>query len=187
MLIALSIRDFVLIERLDLDLDTGFNAVTGETGAGKSIVLSAIGFALGERADRNVIRHGAGATQVTAGFMVSAEHPARVLLQENGLDGDPEEAIVLRRRLGRTGAARGWINDAPVSAGLMRQIAGLLMEINGQHAALSLKDTATQRRMLDDYAQVTPQLTACQAAWTDWRDARDALAELEQRLKKASS
>ncbi len=149
MLTALSIRDVVLIDRLDLSFDAGLSVFTGETGAGKSILLDALGLALGARADAGLIRAEAAQAVVTASFVVGATHPAYALLDHHGIAGG--EDILLRRIVARDGKSRALINDQPVGAALLRRVADLLIEIQGQHAQIGLSDAATQRNMLDDY------------------------------------
>src|SRR3954467_2871704 len=136
MLTALSIRDVVLIERLDLSFGPGLTVLTGETGAGKSILLDSLGLALGARAETGLVRTGAEQAGVTACFSLPPGHAVRALLAEQGLaehgleDGDE---IVLRRVVGRDGRSRGFVNDQPVGVGLLRRVGELLVEVQGQH------------------------------------------------------
>ena len=130
MLISLSIRDVVLIERLDLHFGAGLTTLTGETGAGKSILLDSLGLALGARADAGLIRGGAEQAVVAAVFSVPPEHPAAALLAEQGLDGG--EDIVLRRIVARDGRSRALVNDQPVGVALLKKLSGLLIEVQGQ-------------------------------------------------------
>ena len=132
MLTALSIRDIVLIEKLDVVLDKGLTVLTGETGAGKSILLDALGLALGARGDSSLVRTGAERGVVTAAFALPRNHPAFSILKEQGVDADGE--LVIRRIQNADGPSRAAINDQPVSLNLLRQIAGALAEIHGQHA-----------------------------------------------------
>ena len=131
MLTALSIRDVVLIDRLDLSFEKGLCVLTGETGAGKSILLDSLGLALGARAESGLVRHGAERAVVTAMFEIGPDHPAPALLAEQGLD-DPGGELVLRRMLGADGRSRAFVNDQPASVGLLRQIGETLVEIQGQ-------------------------------------------------------
>jgi DNA repair protein RecN (Recombination protein N) len=131
MLLGLTIRDVVLIDRLDLALRPGLCVLTGETGAGKSILLDALGLALGKRAEAGLVRAGAQQAAVSAEFSVGRNHPAHAILREAGLDGE-SEAIVLRRLLGADGRSRAFVNDEPASVGLLRELGDSLVEIQGQ-------------------------------------------------------
>ena len=126
MLIALSIRDVVLIERLDLEFGAGLSVLTGETGAGKSILLDALGLALGARGEAGLVRRGAEKASVTAAFDIPAKHPARQLLADNEIapSGDGEDTLVLKRVLGTDGRSRAFINDQPAGVGLLRHPRG---------------------------------------------------------------
>ena len=168
MLTALSIRDVVLIERLDLSFAAGLCVLTGETGAGKSILLDALGLALGERADARLVRHGAERALVTAEFDLPADHPALTLLSDNDL---PAEGLVLRRSVAADGRSRAFVNDAPASVGLLRQLGDMLVEIHGQHEARGLLDPATHRALLDAFGRLGPEIDAVGSAWAAWRAA----------------
>ena len=178
MLVQLSIRDIVLIDRLDLALEDGLSVLTGETGAGKSILLDAFALALGARGDGSLVRHGQAQGQVTAVFQLSADHPAHALLQQNDIPDDGD--IILRRVQMADGRTRALINDQPVSVQALRAIGATLVEIHGQHDDRALTDPAAHRALLDAFAGHGPKLkklAATHAAWRDARDARDALAE----------
>jgi DNA repair protein RecN (Recombination protein N) len=149
MLTALSIRDIVLIEKLDLAPEDGLTVLTGETGAGKSILLDALGLALGARGDSALVRAGAARGVVTASFSLAADHAALWLLAEQGIDSDGE--IVVRRIQNADGPSRATINDQPVSLNLLRQVAGALAEIHGQHADRALVDVSHHRDLLDAF------------------------------------
>src|ERR1051325_3188073 len=138
MLTGLSIRDFVLVRALDLDPGDGFSALTGETGAGKSILMSAFGFALGARAGQGLIRPGADSASVTAAFDAAHDHPVRTLLASRGFDDLGDEPLVFRRVLKRGSSARAFLNDRPVSATLLEEAGTLLADIHGQHEGLGL-------------------------------------------------
>ena len=134
MLNALSIRDVVLIEALDLDFGPGLAVLTGETGAGKSILLDALGLVLGARGDSGLVRHGATQAVVTASFETPApDGPIAALLADNGLDLDPGEPLMIRRLVKADGGSRAFVNDQPASAGLLRELGSMLVEIHGQH------------------------------------------------------
>ena len=183
MLTGLSIRDVVLIEALDLEFDQGLAALTGETGAGKSILLDALGLALGMRADSGLVRQGAAQAAVTATFDLPAGHAAMAALAEGGLDADPGEALVIRRTVRADGGSRAFVNDQPASAGLLRTLGATLVEIHGQHDDRGLMDARGHRALLDAFARVDPAPVA--AAWRAWRTAEDARAAAAARLDEA--
>ncbi|MEX2008572.1 MAG: AAA family ATPase, partial [Dongiaceae bacterium] len=147
MLVSLSIRDVVLIDRLELTFRAGLSALTGETGAGKSILLDALGLAIGARADSALVRHGAAGATVTAEFAAPDDHPARALLADQAVAADGN--LLLRRQLGADGRSRAFVNDQPVSIGLLRQVGDRLVEIEGQFEQHGLLDAATHRTLLD--------------------------------------
>lgn len=184
MLSNLSIRDVVLIDRLDLEFRPGLCALTGETGAGKSILLDALGLSLGARADAGLVRQGASQAVVTASFDVDHGHPAVLLLSGHGIDSQ-DDGLVLRRMLGRDGRSRAYINDQPVSVALLRQIGEALVEIHGQFESQRLLDPATHRELLDAYGGLEPMTEATKAAHGDWRRAADARSRAEAQLEAA--
>ena len=149
MLTHLSVRDIVLIETLDLELDRGMTVLTGETGAGKSILLDALALALGSRGDAGLVRAGVKSGQVQAVFELEADHPAFAVLAEAGLD--PQGELIIRRTQSADGRARGFVNDQPVSMTLLRSLGSSLVEIHGQHDDRALVDPASHRRLLDAY------------------------------------
>jgi DNA repair protein RecN (Recombination protein N) len=183
MLVGLSIRDIVLIERLDLDLHKGLGVLTGETGAGKSILLDSLGLCLGARADSGLVRHGADKGQVSAQFFLDADHPARLLLTEHELDDGDD--LVLRRVIGKDGRSRAFVNDQPISAGLMRSLGELLVEIQGQHDRHGLMDASTHRQLLDAMGGNATRLQIVQGSWDAMRKAAGSLAEAEEALANA--
>jgi DNA repair protein RecN (Recombination protein N) len=184
MLSALSIRDIVLIEKLDLELGPGLTVLTGETGAGKSILLDALGLALGSRGTPAVVRTGAERGIVTAAFAVPAGHAARRLLDGHGLEaGSP---IVIRRIQAAEGGSRAFINDQPVSVTLLRQLGGLLAEIHGQHDERALMDVATHRRLVDAFGGLQPTADAVAAAWEAFATARTRLDNERAKLERAA-
>ena len=182
MLTALSIRDVVLIEALDLDFAAGLGVLTGETGAGKSILLDALGLALGARGDTALVRHGAKQAAVTAIFAPPAsDGPVARLFDDNGLDLEPGEPLIIRRIVKADGGSRGFVNDQPASAGLLRDLAPHLVEIHGQHDDRGLLNPRGHRALLDGFGRIdTAPLTR---TYRDWRDAEAArgvaLAEIE--------
>ncbi|TMJ27396.1 MAG: DNA repair protein RecN [Alphaproteobacteria bacterium] len=181
MLLSLSIRDFVLIEKLDLTLahgaDCGLGALTGETGAGKSILIDALGLALGARADSGAVRRGAAQASVAASFDLSKSHAAHAILAEQGLD--DEDVLTLRRSVGADGRGRAFVNDQPASVALLRRLGETLVEIQGQMEQHGLLDIATHRAALDAFAGLDKQADAVRAAWRDWRQAEQARADAE--------
>ncbi|MBW0152095.1 MAG: DNA repair protein RecN [Phenylobacterium sp.] len=179
MLIGLWIRDVVLIEALDLPIGPGLTALTGETGAGKSIILDALGLATGARAEAARVRQGATLAQATALFAPAPDHPAWALLDEKGLSYDPTEDLVLRRTVSADGRSRAFVNDQATSVGVLRELGALLMEVHGQHETVGLLDTRTHRPLLDAFGQLAAPLAKVGEAWKAWRGAlarRDELA-----------
>jgi DNA repair protein RecN (Recombination protein N) len=173
LLTGLSIRDVVLIEKLDLAFGPGLTVLTGETGAGKSILLDSLGLALGARADAGLVRQGATQAGVSARFLPPAEHAIHALLEELGLP--HEDEIVLRRSVEKTGRSRAWVNDAPVGAAALKQLGLLLVEVQGQHDQMGLADPAGHLRLLDAYG-VSPDLLALVAGThRAWRAAEERL------------
>jgi DNA repair protein RecN (Recombination protein N) len=184
MLVGLSVRDVVLIDRLDLALEPGLGVLTGETGAGKSILLDALGLALGARADSALVRHGAAQATVTAAFTLGRRHhPAHAILDELGLD-DGEE-LVLRRQLAADGRSRAFINDQPVSVAGLRRVGESLVEIVGQGEQRGLLDPGSHRALLDAYGGLEGQAVAVAEAWSGWRQATAAREEAVGRLQQA--
>lgn len=173
MLTHLSIRDVVLIDRLDLQFHGGLGVLTGETGAGKSILLDSVGLALGQRAEARLVRHGCEQASVTAAFDMPGDGTLSGLLAEHGIE--DEGTLVLRRILNADGRSRAFVNDQPVSIGLLRDIGARLVEIQGQFDQQGLMDPATHRGLLDGYAGITPLLTDCRKAFQALRDAQAAL------------
>jgi len=178
MLVSLSIRDFVLIEKLDLDLARadggGLGALTGETGAGKSILIDALGLALGGRADSGAVRRGAMQASVAASFDLPGGHAARQVLRDQALE--VEDILTLRRLVGADGRGRAFVNDQPVSVALLRRLGGTLVEIQGQMEQHGLLDMGTHRRSLDTFAALEGHTGAVRAAWQAWRAAEQASA-----------
>lgn len=183
MLAALAIRDIVLIDRLDLSFGTGMSVLTGETGAGKSILLDALSLALGGRGDAGLVRNGQAQGQVTAAFDVPMTHPVRALLRENDLEADGD--VILRRVQAEDGRSRAFINDSPVSVALLRQAGGLLVEIHGQNEARAYTDPAEHRRLLDSFGDCDAARAAVNAAHATMRKTAKALADQEERIAAA--
>jgi len=167
MLLGLSIRDVVVIDRLDLAFRPGLCVLTGETGAGKSILLDALGLALGMRAESGLVRPGADQASVSAEFDLPSKHPGRRLLAEAGFAS--EDVIVLRRVLNSDGRSRAFIDDQPASIGLLRQLGDTLIEIEGQFAQTGLLDAGTHREALDEYGVARTARDALTRSWAVWR------------------
>ncbi|MET3664505.1 DNA repair protein RecN [Caulobacter sp. 1776] len=186
MLIGLSIRDVVLIESLDLAIGEGLTALTGETGAGKSIILDALGLATGARADAGLVRRGAaGHASATAIFALPADHPAFAYLDDKGLDYARDEDLVLRRQLSPDGRSRAFVNDQATSVGVLKDLGGLLLEVHGQHETVGLLDPKTHRGLLDAFGGVA--VSAVAAAWSGWRAAREKAEGLRDLAGRAAA
>jgi DNA repair protein RecN (Recombination protein N) len=189
MLARLSIRDIVLIERLDIEFATGLAVLTGETGAGKSILLDAFALALGGRGDAGLVRHGAEQGQVTAVFDIPKNHPATKILAENGLDDTGE--MILRRVQLADGRTRAFINDQAISvqtlkAVTLKAVGTALVEIHGQHDERALVDAATHRRLLDAFAGLEKDVASVEALWDARRTANTALEEHRAGMERAA-
>ncbi len=184
MLASMSIRDVVLIDRLDLTFHDGLCVLTGETGAGKSILLDALGLALGCRADSRLLRPGAERAVVSAVFEVPAGHDVLAVLAEQGLAAEDGE-LVLRRHLGADGRSRAFVNDQPVSAALLRDLGDGLVEVQGQFEQRGLLDGATHRGLLDAYTGSTDLAAGVADSWHAWRKAVEARAEAERDLEQS--
>lgn len=184
MLVHLSIRDIVLIERLDIDFRSGLSVLTGETGAGKSILLDSLSLALGARGDAALVRQGANQGQVTAVFDVPGNHPARTILSENEIDQDGD--IVLRRIQTSDGRTRVFINDQPASVSLMRDVGHALVEIHGQHDERAMVDVNSHRDLLDAFGGHGDAVNAVRTAWKVWRDRLRALQEHRAHVETAA-
>jgi DNA repair protein RecN (Recombination protein N) len=185
MLTALSIRDIVLIEKLDISLEKGLTVLTGETGAGKSILLDSLGLALGGRGDSSLVRHGAPKGTVTAAFALPPHHTALRLLEEQGIECDGE--LVIRRIQSADGPSRASINEQPVSLNLLRLIAGSLAEIHGQHADRALVDVAAHRRLIDAYGGLEEQVAEVGRLWQAVSDLATQLAEHRALMARAEA
>jgi len=189
MLARLSIRDIVLIERLDIEFFRGLAVLTGETGAGKSILLDAFALALGGRGDAGLVRHGADQGQVTAVFDVPKGHPATAILSDNGLeDSTPTDSfeMILRRVQLADGRTRAFINDQAISVQTLKAVGAALVEIHGQHDERALVDAATHRRLLDAFAGLEKDVDALEKLWDVRRTAHAALDEHRAGMERAA-
>jgi DNA repair protein RecN (Recombination protein N) len=170
----ITLRDFVIVHELNLDLSSGFSALTGETGAGKSILIDALQLALGSRAEASVVREGASRCEICAEFETSPATAA--WLQDAGFES--EDALLLRRTVDSSGKSRGWINGSPATATQLRELGELLLDIHGQHAWQSLTRPDAVRGLLDAYAGADTR--PVKAAWQAWRQAQEALTSARQ-------
>ncbi|HJV94389.1 MAG TPA: DNA repair protein RecN [Albitalea sp.] len=182
MLSRLSIRDIVLIDRLDIDFAKGLAVLTGETGAGKSILLDAFALALGGRGDQMLVRKGVEQGQVTAVFDVARDHPARALLAADDIPAEDE--LILRRVQLADGRTRAFVNDQPVSVQVLKQVGSALVEIHGQHDERALVDAGTHRRLVDAFGGLEEQTARVGQLWEARREAQAAVdahsAEVER-------
>ena len=183
MLTRLSIRDIVLIDRLDLDVTSGLSVLTGETGAGKSILLDAFALALGARGDAALVRHGAEKGQVTAAFDLPGAHPVRALTAANDIQADDE--LILRRVQFADGRTRAFVNDQPVSVQTLKILGAALVEIHGQHDERALVDAATHRRLLDAFGGLDPEADAIELLWNELRLRESALVAQRAAVERA--
>jgi DNA repair protein RecN (Recombination protein N) len=183
MLIRLSIRDIVLIDRLDIDFAAGLSVLTGETGAGKSILLDSFSLALGGRGDSGLVRQGAAQGQVTAAFDVPRDHPARDILKVNDIPAD--EDLILRRVQFADGRTRAFLNDQPVAVQVLRSVGSALVEIHGQHDDRALVDTAAHRSLLDAYGGLEAEAAEVGRLWTLRRDAEQRVAQHRAEVERA--
>lgn len=181
MLNHIHIRDFAIIDELNLDLKKGMSVLTGETGAGKSILIDALGLALGDRADSDVVRHGCKRADITASFELTDLPEAQAWLEENELDDDKQ--CLIRRTIAAEGRSKGFINGSPVPIQSLRTLGDLLVDIHGQHEHQSLMRPDTQRELLDDYSEHRTLLEQLNVACKTWRDANDEY----ERLRRAAS
>ncbi|GBF25232.1 DNA repair protein RecN [bacterium MnTg02] len=182
MLLALSIRDIVLIKSLDLTFNTGLTALTGETGAGKSILLDAFALALGARGDGSLVRSGVAQGQVTAVFDVADTHPAHDILKACGIE--TESTLIARRSQSADGRTRAYINDQPVTVQLLRRVGAALVEIHGQHDDRAFVDSRTHRDLLDAYGGLSQETKIVARAWENWKAAEKALKAHEEQIAK---
>jgi DNA repair protein RecN (Recombination protein N) len=184
MLASLAIRDVVLIERLDLSFGPGLTVLTGETGAGKSILLDSLGLACGARAEGGLVRAGQAQCSVVASFLPPADHPALALLEEQGIALE-EDALVLRRVVQADGRSRAFLNDQPAAVGLLRRVAATLVEVQGQHDQVGLADPATHAGLLDAFGGLDSKRGVVASAFAAWKRAQRALAEAREAIAAA--
>ncbi|MFA8385870.1 MAG: DNA repair protein RecN [Pelagibaca sp.] len=185
MLRALEIRDMLIIDRLELEFQPGLNVLTGETGAGKSILLDSLGFVLGWRGRAELVRSGADQGEVTAVFDLPKDHPARAVLADAGFE-DADE-LILRRVNTADGRKTGWVNDRRVTGEMLRALSDTLVELHGQHDDRGLLDAKGHRSLLDQFAGHDGLLAGVKSSWTTMSKARKALAEAEAAYKAAQA
>jgi len=181
MLSHIYLKDFAIIEKLDLELKSGMTALTGETGAGKSILIDAIGLVLGDRADSGVVRHGADKAEITLSVDIEDTPSAMHWLQEQELanETDEENQCILRRVISSNGKSRAWINGSPCNLTLLRQLGEQLVDIHGQHEHQSLMKKDMQRTMLDDYADNESLRKSVTTKYQDWKSIKTKLETLQ--------
>jgi DNA repair protein RecN (Recombination protein N) len=187
MLIGLWIRDVVLIEALDLSIGPGLTVLTGETGAGKSIILDALGLAVGARADAGLVRRGAAQAAASAVFAPAPDHPVWDLLEEKGLSYARDEDLVLRRTVSADGRSRAFVNDQATGVGVLKEIGEALLEVHGQHETVGLLDARTHRPLLDAFAGHDGRLEALAGLWRAWKAAREQVETLKAEVARAAA
>lgn len=185
MLAALTIKNVVLIDHLFVQFEKGLCALTGETGAGKSILLDSLGLALGARSESGLVRKGENTANVSAEFNLPPKHPAFSFLREQGIDA--ENPLVLRRSVAGDGKSRAFINDHPVSISLLKKLGEMLVEIHGQFDTQSLLNPRIHKQLLDEYAGVEADVVKLSQSWKSWRDARDTLEHKRMDMERAKS
>ncbi|MGR2679714.1 DNA repair protein RecN [Chromobacterium haemolyticum] len=184
MLLSLTVKDFVIVDSISLNFQAGFTVLTGETGAGKSILLDALSLLLGDRAEGAQVREGAERAEITAEFDTRGRPEIDAWLEENGLNGD-DDVLLLRRLLDKSGRSRSFVNGQAATLSQLKQLGEFLVDIHGQHAHQSLMKADAQRQLLDAYAGSTALARDVHKAWQDWQAARRARADAE-RLSRES-
>ncbi|MEX2468254.1 MAG: DNA repair protein RecN [Pseudohongiellaceae bacterium] len=188
MLQLLSIRNYATVERLEIEFDAGMTVITGETGAGKSIILGALGLTLGDRADKTVIRPGANKVDISAEFTLRNSRAAAAWLEENDLEaGEDAEVCLLRRVISSEGRSRAYINGSTVTLANLRTLGEMLLDIHSQHEHQSLLQRATHQRLLDDYAVDAKLLQKLHSTWRQWQQNHQALSDLSTRAEENSA
>ncbi|EGF93374.1 DNA repair protein RecN [Asticcacaulis biprosthecium C19] len=183
MLTRLTINDVVLVDRLELDIQPGLSVLTGETGAGKSILLDSLGLATGARADTGLIRAGANQASVTAEFELPAVHPVYDFLEDKGLALEPGEALLLRRQVSRDGRSKAFVNDQPVSVAVLKALGDSLLEVHGQHETVGLLDARSHLGMLDAYGACDSERAQVAEAWKALKALKDEHRDLVKRAQ----
>ena len=181
MLRGLSVRDILIIDELELQFQPGLNVLTGETGAGKSILLDCLGFVLGWRGRAELVRQGSEQGEVTAWFDIPPDHPVNGILRDSGIE--PEDELILRRINARDGRKTAFVNDRRCSGQVLRQISETLLELHGQHDDRGLLNVKGHMALLDEHAETIPLREACQGAWRGLSQAQTALSELTAKIR----
>ena len=187
MLTRLSIRDVVLVDVLDLEVESGLTVLTGETGAGKSIILDALGLALGGRGEAGLVRAGAKQAVATAVFSAPDDPDLVALIVEKGFDAEPGEDLILRRVVSADGRSRAYVNDQPAGVAALREIGSRLVEVHGQHETVGLLDWKTHRALLDAYGGLSPQLGGVATAHETLKAAETRLEALKAQAADAAA
>ena len=181
MLRGLSVRDILIIDELELQFQPGLNVLTGETGAGKSILLDCLGFVLGWRGRAELVRQGSEQGEVTAWFDILPDHPVNGILRDSGIE--PEDELILRRINARDGRKTAFVNDRRCSGQVLRQISEALLELHGQHDDRGLLNVKGHMALLDEHAETIPLREACRGAWRGLSRAQTALSELTAKIR----
>ena len=187
MLTQLSIRNYAIVDHLEVDFRPGMTAITGETGAGKSIILGALGLTLGDRADKGIISTGASRADITARFETTDQPHARTWLQENELLADEPELCLLRRVVGDDGRSRAWVNGYPVTLQVLKNVGEMLIDIHSQHEHQSLLNKSTHLRLLDEFIGAPDLITEVRRIARDWRRNHERLTALSQQSEESSA
>lgn len=187
MLRSLSIRNLATVQALDIDFDAGMSALTGETGAGKSVILGALGLTLGDRADKGVVRQGAAKAELSAEFSIADNARAQAWLQQQELFNEDDDSCLLRRVVGADGRSKGFINDAAVTMATLKALGEMLIDIHSQHEHQSLLQRATHLRLLDDFGVSAELLSELRSQFSQWRKIHEELNELRQQAAESSA
>ena len=182
MLVSLSVRDVVLIKKVDLSFDSGFSSLTGETGAGKSILIDALGLILGKRSENRLIRKGQNLATVTAGFDVPGSHKVKQYVRKSGIA--VEKEFILRRQIYSNGRSQSYLNDQIISLNFMKEIGLMLVEIHGQNSKQGLLDSSTHIRVLDSWAGLKEYANEVSNAYFSFMEATRALDHKKLELEK---
>src|SRR5512140_968013 len=185
MLLSLAIRNFVIVESLELDFAPGFTVLTGETGAGKSILIDALLLALGERGDADVVREGAARAEISAEFRAGTDVVAWLRAQE--IDGADEGGVLVRRTIDSGGRSKSWINGSSVTLAQLRELGELLLDVHGQHAHQSLVKSAAQLTLLDEHGGLGSERRELAKAWSEWKREQRAREEAEAMAASAQA
>lgn len=185
MLTALHIRNFVIVDELELDFHEGFTALTGETGAGKSILIDALQQLFGARSDVETIREGTEKSDLSATFTLSAD--VRKWLQEHDYLDESDDALIIRRTLDRSGRTKAWINGLSVTLQQLKELSSLLVLVHGQHAHQSLTSKGAQLKILDAFGTLEPLTKEVSHAWTEWRQAQRKLEKAKEEQEGMST